>query len=81
MKRTHPVARCTACGKTSHFIGSANTRCPERSGNKRCKGTMRSAVCVGDWKECENCSATGIKDGSRCDWCNGDGHLYVRDRQ
>lgn len=36
-KRTPPVARCTACGYTSHHIGSANTNCPQRYGNKRCK--------------------------------------------
>lgn len=78
MKRTQPVARCTACGKTSRSIDSSNGRCPERIGTKRCKGTMKSAVCIGDWEECNNCSATGSKDGRRCDWCYGDGHIYVR---
>ena len=78
-KRTTPVARCTACGKTSFHVGSINTNCPQKYGNKRCKGTMRSAICVGDWEECPNCSGTGRVGAVRCDQCEGDGHLYVRD--
>lgn len=78
-KKTHPVSRCTVCEKTSTSIGTANTKCYEKFGNKTCKGTMKSSVSIGDWEECPLCSATGRTDSGSCVRCNGAGHLYVRD--
>jgi len=77
-KKFPPVSRCTACGTTSDFIGSPNTKCHQVFGNRKCKGSMRSSMAPGDWEECPSCSATGRTENKRCEQCNGDGHLYVR---
>lgn len=72
-----PVAFCTSCGRTSRNIEVINNRC---ASGKGCKGTMSSALNVGDWEACPACSGSGRAEEGRCEQCNGDGHLIARKR-
>ena len=47
-----PVAVCTRCGYYGHHVEDINQPCSQRHDGGRCKGTLRSAVSVGDWEEC-----------------------------
>lgn len=75
-----PVAVCTICEEYSNSIGSINQRCGKKTGKKKCKGVMGSAIAPNDWDECPNCHATGRKQSKECDQCDGYGWIYVRGR-
>jgi len=80
-KRELPSARCTVCGKVVFIPMAIDLRCGVTYGGKRCKGTNRSAICVGDWIACLACDATGWNGQTRCAHCDGDGWLYNRDKR
>jgi len=73
-KRTPPQAYCAKCGTIFRSISAVNSQCSTLIAGKRCKGWPRSAVSVGDWKECESCKAEG---GLRvpCPDCSSGYHL------
>ena len=79
-KKLPPFGRCTECGKTPRNPNQINQRCPTGRGKDRCKGTFGSTLNETDWAECSNCATSGMSSGGRCEECDGDGWLFVRDR-
>lgn len=75
-----PVAVYTRCGYYSHYVEGINQRCPQGRGRDRCKGTLGSAVSVGDWKACDACNGSGWVGEARCGNCQASGWLFVRRR-
>jgi hypothetical protein len=79
-KRGHPVAVCTRCGRFGYQVQSINERCSAQIDNQRCQGVWAGALNLDDWKECDDCAATGRRDGFDCSNCNGSGWHYLRPR-
>lgn len=73
-----PCAVCTVCGAVSTNPTAINQthHCPGRSARKR--GIWRSAITVGEWKECDQCAGTGSQPANRCEACQGFGWVNVR---
>lgn len=79
MIKDTPVAVCTKCGKYTDNLNHINNRCPityVKSG--RCKGVYRSMLAYGDWKDCGNCTTTGIVNDIDCTPCQGYGQICIR---
>lgn len=76
-----PPAYCDTCERHSHNLPGINQQCGTVTLGKRCSGLLRSAVTVGDWRECPDCGATGwAASGGRCEACHGCGWLNARRR-
>jgi hypothetical protein len=77
-KKLPPVAVCTKCGAVTHSAHLINET--HHCDVKR-RGTWGSRLnSVGDWRECEQCKATGISAGLRCNRCRGEGWHDIRPR-
>ena len=74
-KLEKPPGMCPQCGYVAMDIGS--TTCPVCAATKR-PHALRSTINIGDWAECEQCGATGVRDGNPCAHCNEIGWLFVR---
>ena len=79
-KRGRPVAVCSICGFFEYQSQLINDRCGVRHDGRRCKGALINALAPEDWKACEDCDATGSRDGSECMACKGSGWQYLRQR-
>ena len=79
-QRVRPVAVCSLCGSFEYQMQMINDRCPARSGGKQCKGALINALADDDWNACEQCGASGTRDGSDCAACGGSGWKYLRQR-
>ena len=75
-----PCTSCTYCRVVGYDISRSNTACRrvlDRKG-KKCKGSISSAINIGDWEECPSCDATGTSGGETCTQCSGAGWIFVR---
>jgi hypothetical protein len=79
-QRGRPVAVCSICGAFEYQMQMINDRCPANAGGKQCKGALINALAADDWQACEQCDATGTRDGSECATCGGSGWKYLRQR-
>ena len=79
-RRGHPVAVCTQCGRYEYQVLTINERCSAHINKRQCKGASSSALDLGDWQQCADCLATGLRNGSECSICNGTGWHYLRPR-
>jgi len=77
-QRPLPVTYCMKCGKAGHNIAASKIPCGQTITRKRCRGAVRRATGVNDWRECPTCFATGWDGDKFCTQCNGDGWLFAR---
>jgi DnaJ-class molecular chaperone len=77
-QKPYTVAVCTSCGAPAHSAQVINQRCGRNYDGKRCQGIYRSALALGDWRECPICNATGRDNKKRCTKCEGEGWIYSR---
>jgi len=79
IKKQKPVAKCTKCGHYTDISSLINQACPRNFVKKgKCKGVYRSMLSVNDWRECTDCSATGIISDKDCGACQGYGWICIR---
>jgi hypothetical protein len=82
MKRPRPVTYCTDCRAVGYNIDLADEKCGRTLAHeKRCKGTIQSAIGENDWAECPSCAASGYDRTAQCFQCRGSGWLFVRGRK
>jgi hypothetical protein len=78
MPKPKPDEYCAVCRRPGFARGGG--KCGRKVGFTRiCKGTMRSANNVGDWKECPDCGTTGHTEASeKCAQCEATGWVLAR---
>ena len=74
-QRQRPVSACTTCGAPGYEdTHTEQGRCRRTD----CNGSVKRAIGINEWAECQSCEATGWDDDNTCTECDGYGWLFVR---
>jgi hypothetical protein len=76
LERSPPIAVCSSCLMATHYASFIHRLhlCGEGQ-----RGTWITALALSNWKECQLCERTGTLAGKKCDVCDGNGWIFVKD--